>query len=276
MAKSFVSALTGIALAEGKIGSVDDPVVKYIPQFDRPENRALTLRHLLTMSSGLGWDEYYTSLTSQTTEAYYGNRLFRHMMRQRVVRPPGRHFEYMSCNTQLLAYVLRNATGLSLAEYASQKLWGPMNAVYDAQWSLARKGGAEKAYCCLYSNARDFARLGKLYLDSGRWRGRQIVPEAWVLESIKPAPVLDGGAPNKQYGYHWWLGEAAGRPYFYARGILGQYIIVLPGANLVIVRLGHRRDQAEDGTLRDLPLFIEETLKVYGSRHTATFSTAAG
>ncbi len=216
------------------------------------------------MSSGLSWDEAYASLTSQTTEAYYGNRLFRQMMRLRVVNEPGKVWDYMSCNTQLLAYVLRAATGKEVSDYASEKLWAPMHAVHDAQWSLARKGGVEKAYCCIYSNARDFARIGKLFLDSGRWEGRQVVPEDYVLLSVRPAPLLDEGKPNRQYGYHWWLGERQGHRYFYARGILGQYVIVIPDRRIIIVRLGHERDMAPDHTLNDVPLYLDEVLAQYG------------
>jgi CubicO group peptidase (beta-lactamase class C family) len=262
MAKSFISAMIGIAIAEGKIKSLDDRVVDYLPRFDREENRELTIRHLITMSSGLDWDEQYASLFSQTTEAYYGKRLGKQMMRLRVIRTPGERYDYQSCNTQLLGHVLRKATGMKITKYATQKLWIPMHARYDARWSLARKRGVEKAYCCLYSNARDFARIGKLYLDSGRWDGRQIVPEQYVLESIRPAPLLDGDQPNRKYGYHWWLDEIDGHGIFYARGILGQYIIVLPEEDLIIVRLGKKRHKSDDGSLVDVPLYVRETLKM--------------
>jgi CubicO group peptidase (beta-lactamase class C family) len=225
------------------------------------------------MSSGLNWDEHYASLTSQTTEAYYGNRLYRQMMRLEVVSPPGRQFDYMSCNTQLLGYILRNIADTTVSAYASEKLWGPLNAVHDARWSLARKGGAEKAYCCLYSNARDFARIGKLYLDSGRWNGRQVVPESYVLESLRPAPLLDAGSPNRQYGFHWWLGEAAGRRFFYARGILGQYVIAIPGEDLIIVRLGHLRNEGPDRTLLDVPLYVGEVIKAFARREPAILAS---
>ncbi len=265
MAKSIIGALVGIAIQEGKIGSLDDPVAMYVPKFDKAENRQLTLRHLITMSSGLNWDEQYASLTSQTTEAYYGKRLFHHMMRLKVVTPPGKYFDYMSCNTQILAYVIRNATGKSVSQYASEKIWKPVHAMHDARWSMVRKGGAEKAYCCFYSNARDFARIGKLYLDSGRWEGKQLVPEKYVLESLTPAPIMDGNQPNKNYGYHWWLDTISGKKVFYARGILGQYIIVIPSLNAIIVRLGKERDKNPDGSLRDVPLYVQEAISRWQS-----------
>jgi CubicO group peptidase (beta-lactamase class C family) len=268
MAKSFISALVGIAMQEGYIRSLDDPVMNYLPEFRCEANAPLTIRHLLTMSSGLSWDEQYSSLTSQTTEAYYGSRIDRQMMRLRVVRTPGKEYEYMSCNTQLLGMVLYRATGLHVADYAAAKLWAPMHAVHAAEWSLGRPGGMEKAYCCYYSNARDFARIGKLYLDSGRWDGRQLVPEAYVLESVRPAPLVEKGKPVGFYGLHWWLDRVDGRPLFYARGILGQYVIVVPEERILIVRLGHRRDKGDDGQLRDVPLYVHEVLGQYG-RHAA-------
>ncbi|HKR07142.1 MAG TPA: serine hydrolase, partial [Bacteroidia bacterium] len=263
MAKSIIGVLTGIALDEGKIKSLDQPARDFITKFKEGANAQLTIRHLLTMSSGLDWDESYSSLTSKTTEEYYGTRLNKQMSKLKMVSEPGKIFDYMSCNTQLLAMVLKKATGKTVSEYASEKLWTPLNAMHDAEWSLDHKNGNEKAYCCFYSNARDFARFGKLYLDSGRWYGSQIVSEKYVLESIVPAPLLDNGTPNKTYGYHWWVGEEGGEKIFYARGLSGQYIIVIPGKKIIIVRLGHKRDKTPDGILRDVPVFVEEVLKMY-------------
>jgi CubicO group peptidase (beta-lactamase class C family) len=263
MAKSIVSILIGIAIDEGKIKSIDEPAGNYIAKYKNGENAKLTIRHLLTMSSALSWDENYSSLASQTTEAYYGKRLNRQILKLRVVNEPGKVFDYMSCNTQLLAMILKKATGKSISEYASEKLWTPLHANHDAQWSLAHNNGSEKAYCCFYSNARDFARFGKLYLDSGRWNGKQIVSEKYVMESILPAPTLDNGAPNKIYGYHWWLDDIDGNKIFYARGILGQYVIVIPGKKIIIVRLGKERDKAPDGKLWDVSVYVNEVLKMY-------------
>ncbi|MEO5570915.1 MAG: serine hydrolase [Bacteroidia bacterium] len=263
MAKSIIGILTGIAIDEGKIKNIDEPVGDFIPAFKEGKNAQLTVRHLLTMSSGLDWDESYSSLTSKTTEAYYGSRLNKQMSQLKVINEPGKNFEYQSCNTQLLAMILKKATGKRIADYASEKLWMPMNAMHDAVWSLDHKNGNEKAYCCFYSTARDFARLGKLYLDSGRWNGKQIVSEKYVLESVTPAPLLDQGSPNKVYGYQWWMDEQEGLKVFYARGLSGQYVIVIPAKKIIIVRLGKERDKLPDGTLIDAPLYVKEVLKMY-------------
>lgn len=262
MAKSVVGILTGIALDEGKIKNLDQPVGDFIHEFRNPPNNQLTIYHLLTMSAELNWDESYSSLTSETTEAYYGKNLRKQILRLKTVGTPGANFNYQSSCTQLLAMVIEQATGKKLSDYASEKLWKPIGAEREARWSLDHSNGIEKAYCCIYSNARDFARIGKLYLDSGRWSGQQIVSEKYVLNSISPAALSDKGQPNKEYGYQWWIGEFSGRKVFYARGILGQYLLVLPKEKMIIVRLGHLRDKDDEGNLRDVPVYIRETLKM--------------
>ena len=144
------------------------------------------------MSSGLNYDEGYSSLTSPVTRSYYDTDLRKQMMELRVVTKPGVSFNYMSANTQLLGFILEKATGKSISEYASEKLWQPIGAEHDAKWSLDHKDGTEKAYCCFYSNARDFARIGKLFLNKGMWNGKQVISEAYVNAAISPAPISDG------------------------------------------------------------------------------------
>lgn len=266
MAKSFVSILVGIALDEGKIKSLDQPVCDFLPEFCGENEKQLTIRHLLIMSSGLNWDESYTSLFGPTTRAYYDTDLPDQVLSLKVVDTPGKELNYMSSNTELLALVLTKATGTTLSDYASEKLWKPIGAESDASWSLDNKDGMEKAYCCFYSNARDFARIGKLYLNNGKWNGKQIVSEHYVRESITPSAITDNGNPNKIYGYQWWITEHAGKKIFYARGILGQYIFVIPELNLVFVRLGHIRGEKDsDGQLLDVPVYIDEVIKMYGT-----------
>ncbi len=266
VAKSIVSILVGNALEEGKIKSLDEPVCNFLPHFCESNNKQLTIRHLLMMSSGLNWDESYTSLFGPTTKAYYGTDLHLQMTSLDVVETPGKHFNYMSSNTQLLAFILQKATGSTLSEYASEKLWKPIGAERDAKWSLDHKDGDEKAYCCFYSNARDFARIGKLFLQQGQWNGKQIVSADFVKQSVNPAPVMDNGAPNTVYGYQWWLTDHSGFNVFYARGILGQYIFVIPELKIVMVRLGHKRgEKSPDGMLLDVPVYLAEVVKMYGN-----------
>ena len=267
MAKSIVSILVGIAIDEGKIKSVDQKVCDYLPEFCTDDNKQLTIRHLLTMSSGLDYDEGYASLFSPVTRSYYGTDLRKQMLALKVVSPPGTEWIYRSSDTELLAFIIRKATGKTISEYASEKLWKPIHAEHDAQWSLDHEDGDEKAYCCFYSNARDFARIGKLFLQKGKWNGKQIISEEYINSAITPAPITDNGKPNKVYGYQWWLTEYEGSKIFYARGILGQYIFVIPEKDIIFVRLGHIRGEKEsDGELLDTPVYIGEVLKMFGSK----------
>lgn len=269
MAKTFISILIGIAIEEGKIKSVDQPVCDFLPEYKEGEKSKITIRHLLTMSSGIDFDESYVNPFGFAAEAYYGSNLRKLVFCYDVKEEPGKNFEYLSGNTQLLGFVLSKATGMTVSDYASEKLWKPIHAEYDAYWSLDRKGGDEKAYCCFNSNARDFARIGQLFLDSGRWNGKQVVPEHYVLESIKPANLYDIaiGSENNRYGFSWWLlPNYKGYNIFYARGILGQYIIVIPQERMVIVRLGKKRElNSVNGHPLDLYWYIDVALKMYGT-----------
>ncbi|MBC5993821.1 serine hydrolase domain-containing protein [Pontibacter cellulosilyticus] len=244
MAKSIVSMLVGVAIKEGKIRSVEQPVADFLPEFREGDKSKIKIKHLLWMSSGLNWDESYSSPLSVTTEAYYGSDLKKVIDRLEAVEEPGRQFSYKSGDTQVLGLVLKAATGKSLSELTEEKLWKPLGAAEDAEWSLDRPDGIEKAYCCFYSNARDFARLGKLYLQNGVWNGDIIVPPAYVKASLTPNGLVDERDQEKVdfYGYQWWLlPNYKGQDVFYARGILGQYIIVIPEKNIVMVRLGKER-----------------------------------
>ncbi len=257
MAKSVVSLLTGIAIREGKIGSVDDAVGKYLPEFTKGEKAKLKIVHLLTMSSGSNWDESYANPLSVTTEAYYGSDLYRVATSVDIVKEPGTYHFYKSGDTQLLGLIIEKATGKSLSAYTSEKLWKPLGAVHPALWSVDKPGGNEKAYCCLNSNARDFARLGQLMLDSGKINGTPVVDSAFFAASITPCNIIDDtGKPCNYYGYQWWLlPDYPG--IFYARGILGQYIICIPEKNMVIVRLGEKRDEKVNNIPMEVPRLID-------------------
>ena len=264
VAKSIVSILIGIAVEEGKF-SLDDKVGTFIPSYSSTPNDQLTIRDLLLMSSGLDWDEKYASLFSKTTEAYYGSDLTEQVSRLKVIQTPGKKFQYMSCNTVLLSLILSKTTGKTLSEYASEKLWIPLHAEQPAYWSLDHSNGEEKAYCCFYSSARDFARIGKLYLDSGKADGRQIVPLDYVRQSLTPNELLDEtGKKVDYYGYHWWLAKRNGHPMFYARGILGQYIVVIPDERMIIVRLGIKRGTKLGKHYKDMMNYVDGALNAYG------------
>ncbi|BDD03765.1 serine hydrolase domain-containing protein [Aureibacter tunicatorum] len=245
VAKSIVSLMIGIAVEEGKIESIDDPVGKYVKHFNSEKNMKLTIKDLLTMSSGLNWDESYSSPFSLTTEAYYGDSLPKLINQLDVVETPGKTFKYLSGNTELLAMVLSEATGKNISDYMSEKIWSKIGAHNDALWSLDSEGGFEKAYCCFNSNAPDFARIGQLVLNKGSWKGQRIISERYIEESFTAASYLKDkhDKPVDFYGLQWWIAEYKGHKVPYARGILGQYIIVIPDKQAVIVRLGEKRSK---------------------------------
>ncbi len=243
VAKSISGLLTGAAIREGKIGSVNDPVGKYLPEFAAGEKARVKIADLLTMSSGSNWNESYANPFSVTTELYYGSDVYKTATGVKIVKPPGTYYSYKSGDTQLLGLVVEKATGKSLSDYAAEKLWRPLGAEHNALWSIDKQGGHEKAYCCFNSNARDFARIGQLMLDSGKVNGVPVIDSAYFAESITPCLIPDeNNKPCNYYGYQWWILPDQ-QNIFYARGILGQYIICIPGLNMVIVRLGEERDE---------------------------------
>lgn len=238
MAKSITSLLIGIALKEGKIKSLQEPVGNYLPEFTTAEKAKIKIIDLLTMSSGSDWNESYMNPFSVTTEAYYGSDVYKAATGIAVVKPAGTFFSYKSGDTQLLGLVLEKAVGKSLSDYAAEKLWQPLGAEHPALWSTDHEKGNEKAYCCFNSNTRDFARIGKLMLDSGKWNGMAIIDSVYYLNSIKPCGITDEkGISCDYYGYQWWI-DPVHPGIFYARGILGQYIIIIPSKKIIIVRLG--------------------------------------
>jgi CubicO group peptidase (beta-lactamase class C family) len=264
MAKSYVSAMVGIALQEGQLKSIDQSICDYLPEFCEGDKKKITIRHLLMMSSGLNWEEGYSSPFSPTTEAYYGNDLKKLISILKPIEEPGKIFRYKSGDTQLLSFILEKATGMKISDYAREKLWGPMGCENNALWSLDKKNGYEKAFCCINSNARDFAKFGKLYLDSGRIKGNQLIPLEYLLKSIQPNYLPDGDLDMKKadfYGYQWWIiPNYKGHPVFYARGILGQYIIVIPDLKTIIVRLGKKRGAQIGKHYEETFLLIDEVL----------------
>jgi len=269
MAKTFVSILVGVAIDEGKIKSIDEPVGDFLPAFKEGDNAKLTIRHLLTMSSGINFDENYVNPLAYPAAAYYGSDLEKLTYGYKVTETPGREFRYLSGNSELLGFILEKATGKKLADYMSEKLWKPLGAKNSAFWSLDHKDGMEKAYCCVNSNAPDFARIGQLYLDTGKWNGSQLVSKEYVLASIKAADlkVAEDGTQNDRYGYAWWLiPDYKGHYIFYARGILGQYIFCIPDKHMVVVRLGRKREKPNGtGLPADVTYYLDAALEMYGN-----------
>lgn len=257
MAKSITSALLGKAIMDGYIENLDQPLSDFYPQYNYAKT---TVGDLSSMASGLDWVEHYTSPFSVTARANYDDDLAETILNQKVVKTPGESFEYLSGSTQLLGMVLKKATGKSLSNYLSESFWKPMGAANDALWQVDDEDHRlAKAFCCIASSARDFARFGKLYKDDGKWNGKQLLDSAFVKKSITPRFKA-----SPEYGYGWWLKDVGDKHFFMMRGHLGQYVIVEPNDNVIIVRLGHRKspDQGVGKFTDDITVYIEEAYKM--------------
>lgn len=235
MAKSFTSALLGIAIEEGYIDSVGESIRKYIPELPEIPYQDISLEDLLDMRSGLEFKEQYFNPFGHVAKSYYGRNLRKFSSRLKAKDISGEKFEYISVNTQLLGWAIENASGKKLPNYLEEKIWKPLGMEFDASWSIdSRKHQMAKAFCCLNARARDFAKFGRLYLQKGKWEGKQIIPQAWVERSLD----FD---PTSYYSYQWWKRPNKSAPNnFYAQGFLGQFIYVDPDKDLIIVRLGKK------------------------------------
>lgn len=262
MAKSYVSGLMGKALMEGHIKSLDQPVSDFLPTFNEGLAAKMTVGHLSSMASGTNWDEAYYSPLSITTRAYFDDDLEKVMLGLKVVDEPGMSFKYASGDTQMLAMVIEKATGKKLYDYLTESFWQPLGCENPTLWQVdSEEHDLVKAYCCIASNAKDFARFGKLYKDHGKWGNKQILDSTFVAKSLKPV-YTDGNV----YGYGWWLKSLEDKNFFMMRGHLGQYVIVEPNDNVIIVRLGHSKgSNATVGHYTsDIDTYIFEAYKMLG------------
>ena len=264
IAKSIVSAALGKAIMEGKIKSLDQKVTDFFPKLKGKYAKEVTVGDLSSMASGLSWDEKYYSPFSIVTRAYFDDHLKEVILGLSIKDKPGQEFRYLSGATQLLAMCIEKATGEYLSNYVSEHFWKPMGAENEALWQLDEADtGIEKAYCCIASTARDFARFGKLYKQNGIWNGKQILPRSFVEKSLQPR-----FSDSPEYGYGWWLHQINGKKIYYMRGHLGQFVIVLPEDDVIIVRLGHLKGKqtTTDPHSNDLYVYVEEALKMINKK----------
>jgi hypothetical protein len=235
MAKSVTALLIGCALDEGLIKSVDQTVSDFLPEYSTGLNASLTIRHLLTMTSGIPFGESYSSPFGYMARAYFGNDLKGETMAYKVERTPNALWSYEGGNTVLLGLIIERATGKSPSAYLEEKLWKKLGSEQDAYWNLDRAGGIEKTFSGLYATARDFAKIGALIMHHGTHHGDTLISPEFVSQALTPVMVLDDkGEVCDWYGWQWWLGNHKGKSLFMCRGMRGQYVICIP-----VVRIGH-------------------------------------
>ena len=259
VAKSIVTSMMGRAIMEGKIKGLDQPVSDYFEQYKSGLASGVTVGDLAAMSSGMDWSEKYYSVINITSESYFTDDLRSVILRQKIIDKPGQSFRYSSGDTQLLGMVIEKATGVSLTEYLTENFWKPMGAENTALWQLdSNEYGMEKAYCCIASTARDFARFGKLYINKGMWGDQVILDSSFVELATKP--VFE---KSPYYGYGWWLYNYEGKKVFTMNGHRGQFVISFPEENIIIVRQGdyNERGRVSNGE-GDLYKYISEGYKL--------------
>jgi len=240
MAKSAISLLIGCAIQEGKISSLQDPISKYISW----SGNDVTLEQLLHMSSGIPFGESYNSPFGYMAKAYYGKDLKGITAPYKVEQTPGTYWSYEGGNTVLLGMVLEAATQKKISNYFEEKIWSKIGASSQAYWNLDVENGFEKPFTGIYATAKDFGMLGQCILHHGKVNGEAIIDSAFLAESFEPWTIQDGNnSICDWYGLHWWMGEVDGVKFKSARGMRGQYIVVIPEKNKVIVRIGHQQSK---------------------------------
>lgn len=233
MAKAVTVMLFGKAVEEGKIKSIDDKFSDYFPEFKNKEfAEQLSLKNLAQMESGLNWEEDYKNPFLPNAKAYYGSSLIKATFSRKFKQQPGERFEYQSGSTQLLGFAVRKAINQSLSGYLSEKFWTPLGMEQDAEWSTD-KSEMEKTYCCIHATTRDFAKLGQLFLNDGKAGAQQILNLDFVNQMRNPTQKS-----NEIYGMGFWINYDNPIKHYYFLGLQGQYIIMVPEHNMVIVRTG--------------------------------------
>jgi len=262
MAKSFVSALFGIALDEGYIRDISQTVDEYLPQLKGSGYEGVLIKDVLQMSSGVKFDEDYGRFWSDINR--WGRRFAWGSSQDKFagtmirVEEPGKNLHYVSINTHVLGMIIVKTTGKSLSAYLEEKLWVPMGMEYNAFW-LCDDLGMEVALGGLNAALRDYAKIGQLYLDGGKWQGRQMVPEKWVLASVSPDAKHLLPENNKLfgYGYQWWIPRGT-EGEFMALGVYNQYIYINPSTRTVIAHnAANHRFNEKDNPYADPKVILE-------------------
>jgi CubicO group peptidase (beta-lactamase class C family) len=276
--KSFISALVGIAVAEGKIRSIDDPLTRYAPELKGTGYDGVSIKNALQMASGVRWNEDYSDRHSDVARfgrtLAFGGSMVEFARSLTRAHAPGAIHHYNSMDAQVLGLVLLHATGKTPSAYLEEKIWSRIGAARDGYWVLD-DAGTELAAGGVNVTLRDYAKFGLLYLNEGDWNGVQLVPRDWVRASHKPdAPQFVPGKRNTSdsiwgYGYLWWLPETADGPYS-AVGIYNQFIYVDPARHLVIAKTSANHAYGTDNTEKSFR--EDETIALFEAIAEATDS----
>ena len=245
MAKAITVMLVGKAIEQKKIKSLDEKFASFFQNYNNVEfGKYLTLADLAQMEAGLNWKEDYNNPFLPNAKAYYGKSLEEAVLLKGFKAKPGTNFEYQSGATQLLGFALRKSLDKTIAEFASENLWQPLGMEQNAEWNTD-DFGMEKTFCCINSNSRDFAKLGQLFLNDGQFDSKQVLNSNFVQEMRTPTKLSKGA-----YGLGLWINEDVAIKHYYFRGLYGQYIIMIPEKQMVIVRTGMNKNETLDGKSR--------------------------
>jgi CubicO group peptidase (beta-lactamase class C family) len=258
MAKTITVMLLGKAIEEEKIKNLDQKYSDFYTNYENvPFGKHLTLKDLAQMEAGLNWNENYKNPFGPNAKAYYGKSLAEAVLLKGFKEEPGTKFEYQSGATQLLGFAIRKAINQPISEYLSQKLWKPLGMEQHADWTTD-ENGMEKTFCCIHSDSRDFAKIGEMLLNKGKFNNLQILNPAFINEMITPSKHSNGA-----YGLGAWLNNDAKTKHFYLWGLYGQYIIIIPEKNMVIVRTGTFKDQPKDakGRPKQVEFLVNEVVE---------------
>jgi len=244
-AKSIISLLIGIALDEGKIKSLDEPVGNYVPHFKTSGLEKVRIKDLLTMSSGTNYKESDLGYFSLNATGYYGDDEAYLIDQLKYKEPSGTTWDYRSADTQVLGFIVEKVFGDNISHLVSERFMKPMGAESDALWLLDGAKKHEKAFCCFNGVAHDYARFGQLVLNKGKWGDKQIVSETYVQAATTPATYLkdtyENNNPVDFYGYQYWIVHHRGLSVAAQNGLFGQYVFIIKEKNAIVVRLGESK-----------------------------------
>ena len=263
MAKSIVSLVSGLAVDDGFLSGFNQPIKSVFPEMSfYTGGKEVTLGDLLNMSAGLEWNENYFNPFNITARSYMTKDLKNLTLSLSFDSEAGVNYVYQSGATQLatlmLDRVLKEKGEGGFSEYTQKKLWNNIGAEEDAFWSLDDKNGDVKGFCCFHSNAKDFAKIGRLFLNNGLVNDSVVILKKWYFDR-----VFNGGLVD-YYSYGWWKGTSLGVPIYYMRGFLGQFVVVVPQYDLIIVRLGRknlRNRNNPDLPTKPFEIYVSEVLK---------------